>query len=255
MISIITITYNNSEELVRTINSIPKGVFIESVIINGGTCERTRVFLQSYQGIVVNEKDEGIADAFNKGVKKSSGKYIMFLNSGDELIDKSYLKKAIDFLDVNPQFSFVHSNLILIDKSGEKLYMRPPMKNLGRGMPYLHPTMLFRRDVFDKIGLFNTNLKIAMDYDFIVRMKKAGLKGFYFNEIFSVKMDGTGKSINQESEALKECYKVLNENNILTIENLSGFAVRYFLFLIRRFMSAAGLNKILIKMKKNKHKE
>jgi glycosyltransferase involved in cell wall biosynthesis len=254
MISIITITYNNSEELVRTINSIHKAAFIESVIINGGSCERTRDFLKSYPGIVMSEKDEGIADAFNKGIKSSAGKYIMFLNSGDELIDKSYLKKAQDFLDVNQGYSFVHSNIEFVDESGEKLYMRPPMKNIGRGMPYLHPTMIFRRDVFDKIGLFKTNLKIAMDYDFIIRMKTAGLRGFYFNEIYSVKMDGAGKSVKQESEALKECYKVLKENNFLTLKNLWGFTVRYTLFLVRRLLDTAGLNKLLLKMKKIKYK-
>ena len=254
MISVITITYNNSEELVRTIKSLQKGSLIESVIINGGSCERTREFLKSYQGVVINEKDQGIADAFNKGIKNSSGKYLTFLNSGDELIDKTYLKKAREFLDINPGFSFVHSNLILIDESGEKLYMRPPMKNVGRGMPFLHPTMIVRREVFDKAGLFRTDLKIAMDYDLIVRMKKAGLKGFYFNEVFPVMMDGTGKSVKQESAALKECFMVLKQNEYLNFENFLGFTVRYTLFIMRKFMSAAGLNKLLLKLKKLKHK-
>lgn len=254
MISIITITYNNSDELVRTINSIPKSVLIESVVINGGTCERTREFLKSYPGVAVNEKDNGIADAFNKGVQKSSGKYIMFLNSGDELIDKTYLKKAKDFLDVNPHFSFVHSNMILRDESGEILYMRPPMKNIGRGMPYLHPTMIFRREVFDKIGFFKADLKIAMDYDFIIRMKKAGLKGFYFKEIFSVKMDGTGKSVKQESAAIQECYKVLKENNELNFETFTGYLVRYLLFIFRKMLIYIGLKDLLIRLKKMKHR-
>ncbi|HSL87957.1 MAG TPA: glycosyltransferase [Ignavibacteriaceae bacterium] len=254
MISVITITYNNSEELVRTINSLQKGSFIESVIINGGSCERTGEFLKSYNGVVINEKDRGIADAFNKGIKNSSGKHLMFLNSGDELIDKTYLKKAREFLDINPGFSFVHSNIVLIDESGEKLYVRPPMKNVGRGMPYLHPTMIVRREVFDKIGLFGTDLKIAMDYDFIVRLKKAGLRGFYFNEVFPVKMDGTGKSVKQESAALKECFMVLKQNEYLNFENFLGFTVRYMLFIMRKFMSAAGLNKLLLKLKKLKHK-
>lgn len=254
MISIITLTYNNSEELVRTINSIPKSVLIESVVINGGTCERTFEFLRSYQGVAVNEKDSGIADAFNKGVQRSSGKYIMFLNSGDELIDKSYLKKAMDFLDVNPHFSFVHSNMILTDESGEILYVRPPMKNIGRGMPFLHPTMIFRKEVFDKIGLFRADLKIAMDYDFIVRMKKAGLKGFYFKEIFSVKMDGAGKSVKQEFAAIKECYNILKENNELNPETFTGYLIRYLLFVFRKMLVSIGLKGLLIRLKKMKHR-
>lgn len=128
------------------------------------------------------------------------------------------------------------------------------MKNVGRGMPYLHPTMIVRREVFDKAGLFRTDLKIAMDYDFIVRMKKAGLKGFYFKEVYSVKMDGTGKSIKQESAALKECFLVLKQNEYLNIENFLGFTVRYTLFIMRKLMGAGGLDKFLLRLKKLKHK-
>lgn len=254
MISIITITYNNSEELVRTINSIPKGIIVESVIVNGGSCERTREFLKSYNGIVINEKDDGISDAFNKGIKNSTGKYVMFLNSGDELISKSYLKKAKDFLDINPGYSFVHSNIVFVDESGEKLFIRPPMKNIGRGMPYLHPSLVVRKNVFDKTGLFRTDLKIAMDYDFIIRMKKEKLRGFYFNEVYSVQMEGTGKSVKEEYAAIKECFRILKDNDVLNVKTLTGFSVRYSLFVIRKLLSAAGFNKLLINMKKRKHR-
>lgn len=254
MISIITITYNNSEELVRTLNSLQKTAFVESVIINGGSCERTSEFLNSYTGVVITEKDHGIADAFNKGIKNATGKYLMFLNSGDELIDKTYLKKAKDFLDINPEFSFVHSNLVLIDKSGEKLFLRPPMKNAGRGMPYLHPTMIFRKEVFDNVGVFRTDLKIAMDYDLVVKMQKAELKGFYFNELFPVQMDGKGKSIKQESAALNECFLVLRQNDYLNTENFIGFVIRYSLYIFRKSLDFFGLSPLLLKLKKIKHK-
>jgi glycosyltransferase involved in cell wall biosynthesis len=253
MISIITITYNNFSDLLKTINSIQKDAIIESVIINGGSCERTWEFLKSYDGIVINEKDNGIADAFNKGIKYSSGKYIMFLNSGDQLIDQNYLINAKFFLDKNSEYSFVHSNIVLLDASGEKLFLHPPLKNVGRGMPYLHPTMIVDRDIFDNVGLFSNYFKIAMDYDLIIRMQKAGLKGFYFNEMFPVQMEGTGKSVKQESAALKECFKILKENDCLNAVNISGFGVRYFLFIMRKLLSAIGLNSLLLKMKKIKH--
>lgn len=254
MISMITITYNNYDEFIKTIRSIPKMDFIESVIINGGSCQRTSEFLKSYTGTIISENDYGISDAFNKGIKYSSGNYIMFLNSGDELIDQSYLKKAKDFLDTNNDYSYVHSNINFIDESGEKLFIRPPMKNLGRGMPYLHPTMIIRKKIFDEIGLFRTDLKIAMDYDFILRMENAGLNGFYLGKIYPVSMEGTGRSVKQESEAIKECFKILKENNQLSLKNILGFSVRYVLFILRKILSVAGLNKLLLKMKKLKHK-
>lgn len=253
MISIITITYNNYEDLVKTLGSIDINESIESVVINGGDCDKTSELLKSYDGIAISEKDNGISDAFNKGIKNSSGRYIMFLNSGDELTDKSYPQKAGEFLDIRKEYSFVHSNILFVDDSGETLHIRPPMKNPGRGMPYLHPTMVVRREVFDKVGLFRGEFRIAMDFDLIVKMEKAGLKGFYFDGIFPVKMEGSGKSVKQEYLAIKECFRILKENRYLNLRTVTGFGVRYFFFMIRKFMGMAGLSDYLLKMKKLKH--
>lgn len=253
MISIITLTYNNYEDLLKTLSSIKDISDIESVVVNGGDCKKTSEFLKSYNGITINERDAGISDAFNKGIKSSSGKYIMFLNSGDELLEKSYLKRAVEFLDSNPEYSFVHSNIMFIDESGEKLFIRPPMQNIGRGMPYLHPTMIIRKYIFDRIGLFRLDLKIAMDYDLIVRMQKEKLIGFYFDSLFPVMMEGSGKSVKQEYSALKECFRVLKENNYLTIENLLGYLKRFGLFVLRKTFVLLGLSNLLLKMKKIKH--
>ena len=156
MLSIITITYNNYNELIKTLGSIPHSNLIESIVINGGDCKDTPEFLKTYSAKSLSEKDEGIADAFNKGVKLSSGNYVMFLNSGDELVDKSYLENAITILENNQNYGFVHSNLIFIDSNENELYMKPQMKSLGRGMPFLHPTMVVRKQLFDQIGYFNT---------------------------------------------------------------------------------------------------
>ena len=253
MLSVITITYNNLPELKKTLNSLPDFNIIESAVINGGINDDTIEFLKSYKGIVVTEKDEGISDAFNKGIAYSTGDYIMFLNSGDELLDEEYLKKASGILDNNPDYSFVHSNLLFVDKDGTELFLRPRLKNVGRGMPYLHPTMIVRREVFSKIGGFKEEIKIAMDYDWIVRLVKEKFKGYYLDQDAPVKMDGSGKSVVREGEALKECYDILKANDYLNFENLTGFIIRYFLYLGRYLMNSSGLDKILMFLKKIKH--
>lgn len=253
MISIITITYNNYEELIKTLDSIPIIPLIESIVINGGQCEKTKQFLGNYTGKSISEKDNGIADAFNKGVKLSSGKYIMFLNSGDLLIDKSYPEKALKIFEENINISFVHSNLLLVDSLNPELFMRSTFSNLGRGMPFLHPTMIVRKDIFKKIGMFNPQLKIAMDFDWIVRLVKNNYKGFYLNNDPVVKMDASGKSIKEENEAIKECFWILKSNSFLTPTNLLGFAQRYILYILRMVIIKIGLIKLLMSMKKAKH--
>ena len=105
MISLITLTFNNYDQLVDTLNSIPKDKSVESIVVNGGTCQDTFNYLKDYNGKVINEKDDGISDAFNKGILASTGKYIMIMNSGDILLReeifqrelKKYWKKRMTF--------------------------------------------------------------------------------------------------------------------------------------------------------------
>jgi glycosyltransferase len=253
MISIVSITYNNFSEMLKTLNSIPVSPLIESVVINGGHCEKTEEFLKNYSGKSISEKDEGIGDAFNKGVKLSSGNYIMFLNSGDILIDKYYPEKALKLFNENKNISFVHSNLLLADISTSTLFVRPTHSNIGRGMPYLHPTMVVKKDLFEKIGLFNKKIKVAMDYDWIVRLEKNKSLGYYLNGNAVVKMDGMGKSIKEEKDAIKECYAILKDNNYLTPINLLGYIQRYVLYLIRTTMVKVGFKDLLMSVKKIKY--
>ena len=109
--------------------------------------------------------------------------------------------------------------------------MKPSFSNLGRGMPYLHPTMVLRRDVFKKIGLFDEKYKIAMDFDLIVRLTKAELEGYYFIKTgFPVVMEGSGKSIINEGKAIRECFNILRTQRVLTPPNWRGYLMRYALF-------------------------
>ena len=253
VLSIITITFNNFSELKGTLDSIPKLEFIESVVVNGGDCPQTKEFLKSYKGKSISEKDSGIADAFNKGIKLASGDLLMFLNSGDVLIDPNYLTNARNQFLTNKKIDFVHSNLILKDASRTDLFMRPPFSNLGRGMPYLHPTMIIRKIIFDSVGMFNLNYKIAMDFDFIVRLKKKKLREYYVKEGFPIAMDGNGKSITKEGKAIRECFTILKENKELSIQNLLGYFQRYILFWGRKVLVLSGQNDLLSKLKTRKH--
>ena len=226
---------------------------VESIVINGGECEKTKEFLKHYYGKSLSEKDDGIADAFNKGIKISSDKYIMFLNSGDVLLEKSYPEKAIKILENKAEYDFVHSNLIFVDENRNELFMRPQMKSLGRGMPYLHPTMIVKKEVFTKTGLFNKNIKVAMDYDWVVKLVMNNFNGFYLNQGAVVRMDGKGKSVAEESKAIKECLTILRAHHYFTLKNIIGYTVRYAFYLGRVFLVKAGLKKQLTSMKKIKH--
>ena len=254
MISIVTITFNNYDELIKTVNSIPHSTSTEHIVINGGTCKKTIEFLTAFSGKHISEKDNGISDAFNKGIKFSTGEYIMFLNSGDILLDKNYPQTAQKYLDEHADISFIHSNIIFSDGLGADLFMRPHMSNAGRGMPYNHPTMVVRKKVFDEIGYFREDLRYAMDLDLVVRMEKKGLKGFYLDTDAVVRMDGAGVSVSREIDSINECYRILKNENYLSPGIRLSFYKRYILYLLRKVLIGIGAKSLLKKIKQMKHR-
>ncbi len=147
MISIITVTYNNFDDLHRTLDSLEKIDGIEKVVVNGGECAKTKEYLSDLDGIVISEPDKGISDAFNKGVSRANGDNVMFLNSGDVLLSQDYLQEAEKIIKFNPEISFVHSDSLFDDRISGTIYMEPLKSTffsvvpLGRGMPYNHLTM------------------------------------------------------------------------------------------------------------------
>jgi len=249
MLSIVTITYNNYNELKETLTSIPPYEFVEKVVINGGSCEKTSKFLSYFNGISLSEKDEGIADAFNKGIKNSSGEFILFLNSGDTLIYPNYLTEAIEILKKNPGIGFTHTNVVFEDATGCDLLLKPPMKNFGFGMKYLHPGMIVRREVFEKVGMFDISFRSSMDFDFILRMELAGIKGYYLNSAGVIRMRGTGVSSVKEWAGIKECLRSMKKNKYLNAITFLSWGIRAILFFVRKGMMVLGLKSILAKLK------
>lgn len=253
MISVITITFNNYDELVNTVNSVSELDYIEHIIINGGKCEKTKRFLEeNFKGKYISEPDNGISDAFNKGVRLARGLGIVFLNSGDLYLGKDYYALAENTLIKDSNLDFVHSNLMFKDSIAGDLLMKPTMSSLGSGMPYFHPTMVVRKSVFEKVGYFSLDKKIGMDFDFVCRMEKHKMKGLYIDQAPVVLMDGTGISATQEPRALIECKESLKSHGLYNFTNAKDLLVRkvklqFRLFLLNNFPS------LLIKIKKMKY--
>ncbi len=247
MISVVTITYNNFSELKKTVESLaPVRDRIEHIVVNGGQCERTKEYLRQYGCKSISEPDRGISDAFNKGVRMATGSGVVFLNSGDVLIHPEYLEWAESHL-TSKDFTF--SDILFDDAVGGVVRLRPHGQSLGRGMPYPHPSLVVKRQVFDFIGGFLENFRMAMDYEFVCRMENAKLEGIYYGQPV-VLMDGTGVSTNNESRSLVECKNALIANDLWTVRNRVSFYERRFLYSLRRALLAAGLGSLLGSLKR-----
>ncbi len=267
-LSIITITLNNFEELLRTVESVRDLNGCEHIIINGGECPQTLEFLQGYYGKSVSEPDQGISDAFNKGIRLSSGDAIIMLNSGDILLDRTYPARASQILDQDPQIDFVHADLIFEDTLIGSYIMRPLRTknilspNIGRGMPYRHQSMVVRKEVYGRVGFFNLNY-ICSDFDWISRwelgLKKSYGKAYYSQGDPVIIMDGGGISSTQERKIILEAIKIIRQRNkhISFLEKTKSYSAlfrRLVLFSVRVFLKKLGFVNILVIIKRIKYK-
>ncbi len=268
-LSIITITLNNFEELLRTVESVQDLNGCEHIIINGGECPQTLEFLQGYYGKSVSEPDQGISDAFNKGIRLSSGDAIIMLNSGDILLDRTYPARASQILDQDPQIDFVHADLIFEDKLIGSYIMRPLRTknvlspNIGRGMPYRHQSMIVRKEVYDRVGFFNLDY-ICSDFDWVCRwelgLNKSHGHAYYSQGDPVIIMVGGGISSTQERKIIFEAVKIIRQRNrnVGFLEEMkSNVALfkRLVLFYCRFLLKTMGFINILIKLKRIKYKK
>ena len=267
-LSIITITLNNFEELLRTVESVRDLNGCEHIIINGGECPQTLEFLQGYSGKSISEPDLGISDAFNKGIRLSSGDAIIMLNSGDILLDRTYPARASQILDQDPQIDFVHADLIFEDTLIGSYIMRPLRTknvlspNIGRGMPYRHQSMVVRKEVYGRVGFFNLNY-ICSDFDWVCRwelgLKKSHGKAYYSQGDPVIIMDGGGISSTQERKIILEAIKIIRQRNkhISFLEKTRSYSAlfrRLVLFSVRVFLKKLGFVNILVIIKRIKYK-
>lgn len=239
-LTIVTITFNNVEELKMTIESCSHLSNVDNLVINGGTCAKTKEFLILNSIEHISEPDEGIADAFNKGIKNSRTDYIMFLNSGDILINEKYIHEAVSLLDKNDELNYVHSSLLL-DLGNRKKVLKPKGKNIGRGMIFMHPTTIMRKKDLLQLNGFSVRYKYAMDYDLAVKTVKRNFKGKFIKASPVVLMEPGGVSILKEREALRECHISLKEHGLNKFPQLAFFYWRLLLYQARMFIKKFSL--------------
>jgi glycosyltransferase involved in cell wall biosynthesis len=209
-ISIITICFNNPDELLRTIESVDAQTIqpFEHYIIDGSTHTDIQQLLQEenikkiYRRSL-HEKDEGISDAFNKGIQLSSGDWIMMLNAGDRFFDRSSLEKMQQVLCTNTDIRWMHAKYQLI-RGGIKVIIGKPFEvsKTYRGMRSIcHQTMLIHRSLYDKYGGYDTVLKFGMDYDLLLRIQH---EPFYFLDRPVIDYDEKGISSRQYLQSLHQ---------------------------------------------------
>lgn len=175
MISIITVNLNNLKGLKRTINSIKSqdNKNYEHLVIDGlssdGSVDYIKKNIRKKNYLI--EKDKGIYDAMNKGIKLSSYDYIIFLNSGDTFYDNNVISTYVSKIELSTDLIFGNLNICNKNKIIRRYISRDlSIKNLSCGFMPATPTILFKKMLFNNVGLFSLDYKIASDFDWLVRL-------------------------------------------------------------------------------------
>jgi glycosyltransferase involved in cell wall biosynthesis len=214
-LSIITINYNNLEGLKRTVESVINQTWqeFEYIVIDGGSTDGSAEYIKSHSDKIdywVSEPDKGIFNAMNKGVVKATGEYLLFLNSGDYLNDSSILDKNHIYLKNKEIICFnikeIREDSIRIKKSPDKITFFHMFKDT---IP--HQSTLIHKGLFERIGLYDENLKIVSDWKFfIIAFGKFNATYLYLDEDFSTYyFDGISSQIENYPQVLKERATVL----------------------------------------------
>lgn len=171
-ISVITINYNNLEGLKKTVESIVNQTWqeFEYIVIDGGSSDGSVEYIESQSVQIdywVSEPDKGVYNAMNKGIKKATGEYLLFLNSGDHFYNNIALEKAYKALGDK---DLVYFNLNFVNKTTSRIHRYTDRLFFSffitETLP--HPATFIRATLFDKFGLYDESLKIASDWKFFL---------------------------------------------------------------------------------------
>lgn len=212
-ISVITICFNNLQDLLETCASVDKQLQkpLEHIIIDGSTTPAIKDHLEQNPQLVyrhwICEADNGIADAFNKGIINARGNILVMLNSGDSFFDELAVTYAVSAFEKDPALQWLHGKYQLV-RGNQKVIIGKPFEKskLYRGMRSIcHQTMFVKKELHDKYGLYDISEKIGMDYDFLCRIAN---EPFIFLPETLVNFAPAGTSSVQYLRALKDAERI-----------------------------------------------
>ncbi len=194
IVTVITINFNNYLQLRKTIESVlgQKSDNFEFIIIDGGSNDGSQELIESHSDNIsywVSETDNGIYHAMNKGIKKATGDYLLFLNSGDVFQNEHVLNDFCDFINLNDQSDIVYGDYIYVDKKGNETKVILPdsitLEWLSKAsIP--HPSTFFKKSLFDKFGLYSEDYTIVSDWLFVLKIfARSNSRFTHYNRLIS----------------------------------------------------------------------
>lgn len=145
----------------------------EHVVIDGNSTDGSEEIIKSYEYnnlVWFSEPDSGIYNAMNKGIVKASGKYFLFLNSGDILYNNEVIASTVPYFSTGK--SILAGNIIFDESTGKRLREHPDKITFSYlvGNAISHPSTFIKRELFLKYGNYDESYKIVSDWAFFIKV-------------------------------------------------------------------------------------
>jgi glycosyltransferase involved in cell wall biosynthesis len=253
-ISIITPSFNQGQFLERTIVSVLEQNYsdIEYIVIDGGSTDASVRIIKKYEKYIdfwVSERDKGQSHAINKGFRMSTGEYVGWLNSDDELHQYTLEKvsEAIMSDRASRREAVLYFGILeIVDAVGNHMKMEPFNEELSfESLLYskaqcLQPGSFYERGTLAAVGFLNENLHFCMDWDLWLRLLKVGVAHFVPHVLAKLRMHPSSKSSNVSTNHVKESFWVFRSHGGLLISKKGLLYVpRYLKFYVKEKFTTA----------------
>lgn len=249
VVSVITCVRNGAQFVEDTIVSVlaQRDVTLDYQIIDGASTDGTVDIVRRYADRLsgwISEPDRGIADAFNKGIDRARGDYLMFLNSDDALAHPRALADLLEFAAARDWPDVVYGDCDRYDRETgahlQRMAIDYDRRRFLRSEVLPHPCMLMHRRYFETYGNFDISFKVAMDYEMFLR----GIPsvGAFHAPLLTTNMRAGGVSARLRNLSVQEIIRALKMHGYLGTAGeyrmRTVFAARW---VVRRILEKAGL--------------
>ncbi len=176
LLTIVTTNLNNFKGLQKTFASVFFQSFsdFEYIVIDGGSTDGSVELIKNNQAKIAywqSQKDEGIYQALNQGIKRARGKYLLFLHSGDYLLDPEALNRVF-IIKPDTDIVYADAKRLNFHTNQPEIYRQPDFlsKLFFYRYSLCHQAMFFKRELFDKFGFYREDLKIVADWAFNLQL-------------------------------------------------------------------------------------
>lgn len=254
-VSIVTPSFNQGRYLEETIISVLEQGYqkLEYIIIDGGSSDNSVSIIKKYEKHLsywVSESDRGQTQAINKGLKRTTGEIVNWLNS-DDLLAPSALHVIAKAFGNNQESDFYYGDFSIIDSAGREMFARKSAPYCKYGLLFgrqlsCQPAVFFRRRLLEKIGYLDEKLSFCMDQEFWIRAAMDGYKFYQIkNNLAKTRFHSDTKTSKHQEDLHKEHKGIVRKYKKWAFNEGTAKEDLYYTFLNRTWRTVSAINRLI----------